>query len=217
MEKHFPADLSVRVQDGIVTTSVQEPYFLPFPKDDKDSTDDPENLLVIDTRSDLTLSEIDAYDSFAVLTRDHLVLTKDKGDRRLYPLSSVKDFTVNKGLASGWWAKVQKFLGIALYPMLVALLVVTILSTAAWHLTASLVGALLVLLIGKLRKNPLSYGDAYKTAVFATGPVLIVSAVGFVIGVPVLPFHLDLLIFILVVFLNLRRAPSEPLPPAPIP
>jgi hypothetical protein len=210
IEEMYPADLVVTIKDGVATTNVKEPYLIPL-KENLQNVPPYENLLAIDTRADATLSELGSYKAFATLAHDHLIVAGKASEQRIMSLASVKDFTLDKAFVLEASAPFMKFFSVAAIPLVMLLLMILALMTFVYHLLASLIGALLVIVAGKIRKTPLGYGAAYKIALFASAPIMtLATALSF--AHIALPGLASVCLFVVVVLINLQ--PVQPASPA---
>lgn len=203
VQKIYPADLVVTIKDGIASSNQAEPYTIPLDENMKDKDTPYANLLVIDTRPDVTLETLNSYDSFVVLTKDKIFANADDTEGRVMPLASIKDFTVSKTLAEEWFKTLLNLLWLLALPIALFAIVFIAVFSLVFHLIASLLGALLVMLVAGIRKVKLEYGDAYKIALYASAPIIAIQTVAMFFGMPTLPFFLDVLIFIVILFANL--------------
>ncbi len=211
VSKNYPEALVVTVKDGKASVNQPEPYMIPANAEMKADKDHPyDNFLVIDTRPETTLETLNSYKSLAVLTRDRIFFAPDNKDGRVFPLTSIKDATVDKAAAVGFVGKIISVLWIIALPLaLFGVLAIAVFSLV-FHLIASLIGALLVILVGMVRKNKLQYGDAYKIALYASAPVIFVQTLAMFFHISSLPFFLDVLLFIIVLFANLTPKVDTP-------
>jgi hypothetical protein len=74
-----------------------------------------------------------------------------------------------------------------------------------FYLFASLFGAVIPLLIAKLRKIRMTYGEAYKVALYATVPIMFLTTVWLFLGLGAFPAFLDTLLFAFLLTLNLKQ------------
>lgn len=205
---YYPENLEITIQDGVASTNQNEPFFVPIPEKDRMS-EEFTNFLVIDTTPDITLETLESYQSVAILTQKNLIVRSEQEQRTL-SLSDVGNVVINESLVQEWYGKVIGFVKTLVVP--VAILMIPLIAGFALfaHAVASLVGALTVMGIALLRKMKITYGEAYKTALFGSVPILIFQTIAYMAGFIVVPFWLSLLLFITVVFVNLGQKNSEP-------
>jgi|CXWL01.1.fsa_nt_gi hypothetical protein len=201
--KNYPENLVVTVKDGKASVNQPEPFIIPLEEDMKDTENPYENFLVIDTRPEATVEELNSYNAFAVLTKERVFLASDEKDGRVIPLTSVKDLTVDKTAVSGWAESLLNLLWVIAIPLVLLAIVLITVFSLVFHLVASLIGAVLVIAVGMIRKTKLEYQDAYKIALFASAPVIIMQTIAMFFSIPNLPMFLDTLLFVVIVFANL--------------
>lgn len=201
---HYPEGLIVSITDGTASTNVEEPFFIPIPEVDKTEDMPFDHYLVIDTRPDATVEEISGYNAMAILTADRL-LFEDGTDGRILPLKTMENVEITEEKAKEWAGVLMGILSVILIPLALMLLLMIPIFITISHLVASSVGALAVMLIGMIRTVKLSYGEAYKTALVASVPIIIIQTVAYFFGLLTLPFFIDFLIFLAIVAANLEN------------
>lgn len=183
---YYPDDLVITIDNGIVSSNVTEPYALPTNGSDAytiaNNTPVGSNkkslthALVIDTTVNEPLAAMEQYDTFALLTRNQ-VLVRDDEEIRVFKLTDVT-FTVSE----------EKVLSLAqmLRPALYVLIFITALlfpfMMAAGLLISSLFIALffafVVLLIGRTHDLPLNYKKAYVLTLYLLTLPLLFTLLG---------------------------------------
>lgn len=209
-EKNFPADLSVTLTDGKASTNATQPYIIPIPEEDKVEDSTFENYLVIDTRPETTVQMLQEYKSVAVLTENSLYVNQDEGEGRVIALSEIgEDVTINKEFVQGALKGLMVFLWILVPLALIFGTPLMAFFVTGFYLFTSLFGALIPLLIGMVRKIPMTYGEAYKTALYASVPILAITSAWMFLGIGVFPPFLDVLLFAFLLTLNLKPQKSR--------
>lgn len=208
----YPAELEVRLKDGLVSTNVVEPYIIPLPKDEFNADynkSNYENLIVIDTKSDLSLDKFNAYNTVVLLTKN-AVLTRDKGKITITELKGTSDLTINRDKLVYWVGKVTPF--VKKLPYIIPVLVFTgLFLYFAFSLFYLLFVALLVFIMGKIRKLGLSYKKSYQISLHAITLPLILSMVSWFVNIKMF-FLLPTIILLVVVWVNLKaKDPVLPL------
>lgn len=204
VDQKFPAELAVTIKDGKASTNVEQPFIVPIPVEDRMKDEQFENYLVIDTRPDITVAALEGYKSVVVLTEKSLYMSAKDEPGRVVPLTDTDNVTIDKpfvaemvnGLMAIFWIIVPIILIIGA-PFIA-------LFGLSYFLVVSLVGALIPLVIGKIRKVSMTYGEAYKTALYATVPVMCITTVWLFFSVGPFPMFLDILLFAFLLTLNLK-------------
>jgi hypothetical protein len=102
----FPQDLEVNIDQGQVTTTAQEPFFVPIPQDLNEArSEDLNNLLVIDTKTPYSATQFNQYKTFAWLTKDSLFYQNRDFDQRSLDLTEFDNFKINRSIVQEWVAK----------------------------------------------------------------------------------------------------------------
>lgn len=208
----YPAELEVRLKDGLVSTNVVEPYIIPLPKDEFNADynkSNYENLIVIDTKSDLSLDKFNAYNTVVLLTKN-AVLTRDKGKITITELKGTSDLTINRDKLVYWVGKVTPF--VKKLPYIIPVIVFTgLFLYFAFSLFYLLFVALLVFIMGKIRKLGLSYKKSYQISLHAITLPLILSMMSWFINIKMFLF-VPTIILLVVVWVNLKaKDPVLPL------
>ena len=208
----YPAELEVRLKNGLVSTNVVEPYIIPLPKDEFNADynkSNYENLIVIDTKSDLSLDKFNAYNTVVLLTKN-AVLTRDKGKITITELKGTSDLTINRDKLVYWVGKVTPF--VKKLPYIIPVIVFTgLFLYFAFSLFYLLFVALLVFIIGKIRKLGLSYKKSYQISLHAITLPLILSMVSWFVNIKMF-FFVPTIILLVVVWVNLKaKDPVLPL------
>lgn len=165
----YPDGLVLRLQDGHVTSNVDGPYLIPIPESLRDSATTRNgkavrNILVIDTIHTIVPEDFAKYDTAAILGNSALWTNDPQKGIRVNTFDTWKkeSFTLDRGLVSGF---VGKIAGV-LKPVLIVLVALTpvflFFALSIGYLVYLFFGALLVLIVGKVRHVDLSYGQAYR-------------------------------------------------------
>lgn len=171
----YPKDLEVRIKDGKVSTTVKEPYTVPLPPS-ASSADQPQNLIVIDTKTPYSSTQFREYDTITWLTKDSLFYKEGSDDTsiRSVDLKNVEEFTLNKTLLLTIKEKAQPFM-IYVGPFLGVLLFIGLLFLSIFRLLYLALLALLLIILAKLSKRELKYAQAYTIALYVVTLPLILT------------------------------------------
>jgi len=211
----YPADLTVVIKEGKVSTNVLEPYRFPLPAswrqkieegenvaDPKTKDWDLENLLVIDTQSSFNLEQFAAYKTPVWITADSFIY-EDNNGITIKPIAKEISLVIDQAKVSSWIGVISPFLTF-LAPILVVALFLSLVIILSSYLIALLLVALVVILIGRLKQIKLSYGEAFRVAVHASTLPLVISTFSWFL-VPFADLHfLPTIILLLVVAVNLK-------------
>ncbi|NTW75875.1 MAG: DUF1189 family protein [Candidatus Moranbacteria bacterium] len=211
----YPDELALQYRDGHVTSNVEEPYVISMPaesgaREGSTSTDQaPQNLLVIDTTHAVVPQDLDRYRTAAILAGD-AIWTKDSKGIQVHTFEDWKrdPFTLDKTVVTGFVDKIAEvmmpmiIIGFALLPL------VLFVAFSIGYLAYLLFGALIIMIVGKVRKIDISYSVSYRLGLFLiTLPVaygLLRSAFP-ILNVP----FLFTIILAIAAYVNLEPAKSE--------
>lgn len=184
---YFPQDLEVNIDHGQVTTTAQEPFFVPFPKDiPEDIEETPEqdlnNILVIDTKTPYSATQFNQYKTLAWLTKDSLFYQNRDFEQRSIDLTDVKDFKFNRLALEGWVSKFSPVLNMA-GPILILLTFIGLFIGFTFNLVYLLFLAVLIFFLSAIFKWGLNYSASFKTAIYASTTAFILDLILFNTGI----------------------------------
>lgn len=203
----YPSELVININNGQVSTNVEEPYFISLPATDI-KIDQPNNLVVIDTKTPFSSTQFNQYKTLAWLTKDGVFyLNSNKGEIRGMDLSKVNEFKIDKTLvqtAADKFTPWLKFLG----PLLLLFTGLGIYLSFSFRLIYLLILSLIVWVCLIVIKRRLNYKQLYKMGLYALTPALILDQIigltrGFT-GFFGFPFMFTI-ISLVVIFLNLPK------------
>lgn len=209
----YPADLEVTVANGEMSINKPEPFAIP----NTWTKELPENLVVFDTGNDeYTPHSLQDAKTLVLLKNTFAVVQNSdstKGEQRVFSYgTSTGTSTLVKSDITGVAEKIKPYVRpVAIVGGAFVFIMVILLGGIAmlvYHLIYTLLAALLVFGYFKFRKSGETYATAYTTALFASLPVAIISAlIGFFGGLPTFTYTLVLIILVVV---NSSRAPAKP-------
>lgn len=206
----YPEELVITMKDGVISTNVEEPYFIDIPAEWGDlKKEDFKHLVVFDTKRDVSIDEIEEYRSAVVVTDTHLY-AQDEREMRAVDMSESKDnFEISREAVTKFAnaAKpIVKGVIIAL-PFLLAVFVVGF--QMIGYFIIGLLAALIVMLIAKLNGFAFTYGESYVVALYAFIPVAFLDAFTDILSAGNM-FLLSALAFVIIVATNLSSAKDQP-------
>ncbi len=198
----YPEELEVTIQQGNASTNVAEPYFIKIPASWNENGDSTiENLVVIDTKNDFSLDQFYQYRTAAWLTKDSLIFLKDSGIQ-IEPLTKIENLTINQGQIRTLITRATPYLKFVT-PVIFLVALFAILFSFVSKLLYVLLLALIILIIGKIKDVPLTYGKAYQIGLHAITLGLIVNLLPSNFPLLHIPFLFSILT-IVVVAMNLK-------------
>lgn len=217
---YYPDNLEVAVKAGKVSTNVPEPYFIKLPAEFKDGNQgtgtrpaakDMENLLVIDTKTPITIDLFNSYKTAAVLGYDSFAYD-DNGAIKIQSLDQSLNGVVTKAKFSDMLNKVMPYLKILSFVLLPIVFIFSFMGFALGYLLYLIFGALVIWIMAKVMKKDLGYGKSYQLGLHAITLGVILEATVFLfypnLGISFLFTFLMLMIF----WVNLKPAASEVVP-----
>jgi hypothetical protein len=213
----YPAELTVTITNGQLSTNAKEPLIIPLSSLDKilpqakSDINQPaeENLLVIDTKA--SPSDFPKLKTAVLLTRDGLVIAdRESGGYRYTPIPSETNLTIDRRFVRSLWSQFSPYINYVIPGLITLIFLSLILWIPNWNLSYLIFSALLIKLSSKIVKNnPLSYRTAFKIGLYSiTVPLLAEFIFGlFNFSLPPLTFTLIFLFFTLYIL-----RPTAPLP-----
>lgn len=169
----YPDELVITINQGKVSTNVEEPYSIPIPFTDNELQKFPsefraQNLIVIDTKTPFTSAQFEAYKTLAWLTQDSLFFyNSEEAEIGGYPLKNVKKLEITEQAVQTFVEKVMgmmKWLAPMIGLMMWAMLWT---GTILWGLGYALLLAVLISILKSVLGQNASYGASYLTALYA--------------------------------------------------
>ena len=179
----YPNELVITIDQGKVTTNVEEPYSIPIPFTDTELQKFPsefraKNLIVLDTKTPFTGEQFEAYETLAWLTRDSLFFyNADDAEIGGYPLKNVKKMEITEQAVQAFVGKLMglmkwlaPMMGLMMWAMMWA-------GTTLWGLGYALVLAVLISILRSILGQNASYGASYLIALYAMTWVVVFNII----------------------------------------
>ena len=214
---YYPDDLELRVQSGVVSSSVDEPYFLPLPREFEKNFGTSggfTHLMVIDTKTPVTLEQFSAYESLFWISSRSIAYMEDAGGKMsVSPIDPNASFVVNESNLSGWITQVEPYFHF-ISPVVVVAIFFFLTMRFLLILMYLLFAALVVYLLGLVLGRKWGYGTSYRISLHAVTLPLLLEQI-----FTLLPFSFARLpflftaILLVVVYVNYRKpVPSHEAP-----
>ena len=208
---HYPDGLKIEIKKGQASINKPEPYVVKMPTDSDSLGElarkhpDIENLLVVDTKTDFSLTEFNNYKTVVLLARDVMVY-KDKDDKiTIQSLKKMPDITFTREIISGWIEKLTPLIK-SLTFIIPPLLFIAFFILCIFQLVYCLIAGLLVWIIAKIKKLNFSYQKSYQISIHLATLGMILGITGLnVLHFSPIPFTPTILIVILA-FVNLKQS-----------
>ncbi len=101
----------ITIKDGTVTTDVETPYFIKDPDNGKIA-------MIIDLTG--KYDSLDGAEAKILLTQHKVVTKQSNNETRIYDLSNIKDFWLDRARLAGWARTFGSTFAVILYPFCVA-------------------------------------------------------------------------------------------------
>lgn len=210
---YYPDALELHVQNGIVTSNVEEPYFLPIPEAfKKEFTPEKgiEHFVVIDTKTPISLDAFHEYKTVMWVGKDALAFYDNKQGIRIEPIGKDVNYVVNEGVLRGIESRMSPYY-IFVAPTMVVAIFLGFMIALGVNFIYLILGALLILFLGRfILKQPWGYGTSYRIGLHAITLPLLADALFSVVGVNIvnLPF-LQTVLILAVVYVNYKDIKQE--------
>ncbi len=215
----YPHELVLTWKNGEVSSNVDEPYAILFPKDwlsHQDQKDDfpmAENLLVIDTSKSVDANDFERYDTMLILGKDS-VGSRDarQGKVQIQNFSryNFDDFQLDKEKVLSLVGMLFNFLKWVFLALLFVLPLLIFVGLSVKYLVYLIFGALIIWLVAKLRKVDLTYGTAYKLGLYLLTLPILVNVLSSVVHFLNAPFVFTLILAV-ITYINLESPSASPL------
>jgi len=207
-KEYFPSELEIVINNGVATSNLaEEPYYIESNIFDSEILpEDTTHVIVINTKDDLTLSEIEDDEALLFMTKTSIVF-KDDGKLRVFKYGEFfeKEVVINKTNTEAIVNKIVQKLPLVIFlGALFALVFITISSLFAWLILA-LILSLIAIVVNRVRELNLTYRDVYKMSMYATIPAIIIDIITDILfGLNSFSFLLTAAVFTLVLVWNTK-------------
>ncbi len=151
----------VTITNGEVSTDVETPYFI-------NDTDTDKPFIIIDLTGEF--ESLAGTEARVLVTRNQVFVKNKPHETRVYDLSGVKEFSVDRARVEGWLQLVQKWLVVILFPF-------TVFFAFCYRVMQAFIYGLIGLIFAKILHAPLGYMASVRLAIIAVTPVLILNTV----------------------------------------
>jgi hypothetical protein len=203
--QNYPEELVVKIENGKISTNVQEPFYIKFSQGYEYKNVD--NFLAIDTKNPVNIDKFDEYKSYCLLTRESLICY-DNDAIRVSSLEEVPDIIIDKNKISFWIGKIKPFFNL-IYPLFFIMAIAMFFMIISFRLIYLLFFAILVWVVAKIKKINMGYWKSYQTGMHLMTPAFIVLyLLSFIAPDAGIPFFFTI-IALLAAIINLKNIPSE--------
>lgn len=210
---YYPDQLEVKIEKGIVSSNVVEPYFLPIPEEFKDSSGSEggiNSLLVIDTKTPFSVAQFKKYKVAAWLSRDQIAVFNRNGSVRIEAFDTKTELTINESALRGFEQRLRPFYQFAAQLSVIVIFLGLLIGFGVYFLYL-LLGAVLILFLGRLLKQRFTYGASYRIGLHAITLPLLLDTILSLFNFPAIGFpFLMSAVMLAVVFVNFKDAAPAP-------
>ena len=213
---YYPDGLIVTIQKGVISSNASDTYQIPLPPEWKPADDatkeerDIRSLIVVDTKKNFTADIFNENKTAILVTKDAISYRID-GQIEVKPASELPDLVITKTVISYYLGKLRPIIAvfIPLSTLVVFLGVFLFFHSSLLYL---LFGALVIMLIARIRKMKIGFRDSYQIGLHAITLPLIIQSLLFLAGFAYYVSFLFTLLLIIFVLINIQSIPQS-LPP----
>lgn len=195
----FPAELTLTLKDGKVSTNVPEPYMIPVPPSDRATGKT--NFAVIDTKTVASAENFSKYSTILLITSDYIIGEKSNGQITIQNFKGIPDMVLNRATITSFADKILPYLKIVIPLLLLLVFFGFLIGAYIANLVSLLLLTLIVWIVGKIRKTGITYGTYYKLGLYGVTPLVILSMIS---GLLNLPWFADWVVFFILFFINTK-------------
>lgn len=202
----FPQDLEIKIKDGQANSNVTGAYVVPVgTKNDGISKVklEQKNYITIDTTNDFDLEKYKSSDSLVYLSKDYFVFQENGGQIKIQPLKGIPDMTISNNSISNWVYSVIPYLRALLPLAVVGILLISFASLFIGNLIFILIVSLIVLVIEKVRKINVTYGQIFKRSLHLVTAIIVLDSILFVFHFGSL-WLVNLILFLWLYYSNIK-------------
>jgi len=207
IQEKYPAGLEVTIKNGEASTNSVAPSFIQGEKKTLSALfqdDAIENILVIDTGREYDKEVFDDYHTFALLAKHNIVIRGTEERVTVQSLRRIPEMTITGTSLVTFVEKLNNSLALFI---ILSLFIVFVLLFVGYlvYLVPLALFALIPFFLAWMKNIPLTYRGAYKMSVYAVVPGLVLKTLFNVGGIFFVPAYFSLLIFMLVIFLVMKK------------
>lgn len=229
IERLYPSDLVLTLENGELRTNQDRPVMIPFPNEWRDSEeachkrkqcdrhDLPTNLLVIDRTAELSRKAIQARDTLILASETEIGMSNHgRGETRIFGLGEInfdKKIEVTKSSFVYWVGRGADIIQTATLFLMAVLPLLMFIVLWIGYVVYALLGTLVVWLAAHIRNHRLSYGRAYLSTLYLLPASFVVMVLMSALSFRV-PFLFTLVLFGMAL-INFERKEKEKIVPGP--
>ena len=203
---YYPDELELTIRNGIVGSSVTEPYFLPVPVELRDIKvlQTLENVAVIDTKTVFSIEQFNAYNAMFWVGLDQVAYRDERGAIRIEPIDKNVSFVINEQKLRKFEERITPYYSL-IGPIIVMAIFTGLVVAFGVNFIYLLFGALLIMFLGRFLKQTWSYGKAYQIGLHAITLSLLIDTFISILGLGIVRFPFaSTIVMLLVVYVNFK-------------
>ena len=209
---NYPDELEVSVKNGSVSTNVEEPYFIKTPSswkgEQQEGVNNFENLIVIDTKSEPDVGNLEKYNTASLITEKYIVYEAEDGKITIQPLEKFPNMVINEKNVNSFIERYSPYLKFIYIPLVFAFFIFAVFFLI-FRLIYLFFAALFIWLIASIKGVKINYSKAYQMGMhLMTLPLILISLTS--IKFP-FAFTVVLLIAAAVNIKNISKEDAEPI------
>ncbi|HEY9584894.1 MAG TPA: DUF1189 family protein [Candidatus Paceibacterota bacterium] len=175
VSENYPSDLAITFNNGQAATSPEKIYNLPISSEffsdseiNKLSAGGISNMLVIDTSSNFeNISQFDNAKTMMLITKNAMVIRKDKAGFEVHSLNSFPNVTITKAKVEGVLIKLASTLKFVLPLIILVGFIALFVISSIVNLVLVAIAAVLIWALSNFAKRTIGYREAFTTALYA--------------------------------------------------
>lgn len=206
----YPEDLEVTFKDGKASVNQPEPYMIAFPMGwkDIDTSEDstPDNVVVINTKEEFSISKFREYSTMVLLTENEIVGLKSNNELRIIDIKDFEDTTIDKQMVLDGQAWLLKSLPTIFTTIIIVGFFVLFLANFLGTLSALFLYALAIWGMSAILKFGWTYKKSYQVGIHG---ITLVNLLGFlsVFGLAGMlnDFFVKIALLLIVIYFNVYK------------
>lgn len=151
----------ISISDGEVSTDVETPYYITDPKTHKP-------LIIIDLTGRFT--SLEGTEAKVLLTKKQVIAKKSDQETRVYDLSGVKKFSIDRATIERWLQLARSWITLLLFPLV-------LLFSYCYRVFQVFIYGLIGLIFAKISHASLDFMASVRLSIIAITPVLVLDTV----------------------------------------
>ena len=215
-KEYFPSELEIVFNEGVATTNLtEEPYYISSEIFvDEPDVEGARNLVMINTREDLKLRELEDEEAFFIVSKTSFIF-KDGEELRVFRYGDMftEEIIINRDKVESIVNQFVQKLPVIIFFLSILFFIFLVFAGVSTMLVLSLILSLIAMIINKIRNLRLTYRNIYKLSMYALVPAIVIDIITDIThGLSSFSLLLTATIFTVVLVWNTQPKKSEPEP-----